>query len=323
MIKKFAMNKFTVTTLCLVLLLMFTFIPSPLSINTQIIQNKDKTVENIVYMLDEDNYVSKITTFYDEKTLEEDIRKKLDILTNGNNDINDFYTLIPKNTKVNSLKIEKDNVYIDFSKEFLSVNKYLEESMIEAIVYTLTEINGINNIYITVDGKELKNLPNSNKEIDYPLTRNIGINKEYDLTSFNNINKTTVFFTKEQGDVTYYVPVTKINNLESEKIDIIIEELKSSINAQNNLNGYLNDNVELVSYEKDNDKMNLVFNNYIFSDNKILESVEYIISESIFENYDVNEVTFSSEDNENIDSITKNGEVNSYQVSNNNSKYNY
>ena len=317
MIKKYALNKIAVATLCLILLGMFYFIPSSANIETNVEENKNKTKENVVYLLDEDNYVSRVTTFYDEKDITEDIKKKLDILINGNEDINEFYPLIPKTTKINSVKVDKDSVYIDFNKDILKVNKYLEESMIESIVYTLTEINGIEKIYITIDQEKLTKLPNSNKELPYPLTRNIGINKEYNITSFDNIDKTTVFFLKENNDESYFVPVTKISNVEAEKIDIIIEELKSSVNAQNNLNGYITDNVELVSFNKTDDKIDLVFNSYIFTDNKILESVEYVISKSIFENYDVNEVTFSSEDKENIDTVKKDDNMNLNNISNN------
>ena len=317
MIKKYALNKIAVATLCLILLLMFYFIPTNPSIETNVDENNNKLKENVVYLLDDDNYVSRITTFYDEKDITEDIKKKIYILINGNDDIDKFYPLIPKETKINSVKVEKDSVYIDFSKEILNVNKYLEESMIESLVYTLTEINGINKIYITIDGEKLTKLPNSNKEIDYPLTRDIGINKEYNLTSFDNIDKTTVFFLKENEDTTYFVPVTKISNVEAEKIDIIIEELKSPINAQNNLNGYISDNLELVSFNKDDNKIDLVFNNYIFTDNKILESVEYVISKSIFENYDVDEINFSSEEDKNIDTIKKDDDIDLNNINNN------
>ena len=47
---------------------------------------------------------------------------------------------------LNDVKVEKDAVYLDFSSEILTVNKYIEEEMIEAIVYSVTEINGINSV---------------------------------------------------------------------------------------------------------------------------------------------------------------------------------
>ena len=309
MIRKYAVNKITVTTMCLFLLLMFYLIPIPNNEITPINnENTENKIENIVYLLDEDNYVSRVVSYYDKTTIEDAIRDKIDILTYGLVGYEKFYSLIPKNTKLNSLKVDKDNVYLDFSKELLEVSKYLEEEMIESIVYTLTEINGINNIYITVENEKLDYLPNSKKSVPYPLTKEIGINKEYDIDSFNNINKTTIIFTKTLDNYSYYVPVTKITNKTDEKIDIIIEELKSGVNSQNNLNGFVSENVILEKYDILDDKISLVFNNYIFNDinnNTILEEVKYVISESIFENYDVKEVVFNTKDEKNICNVVK------------------
>lgn len=283
MIKKFALNKIAVSTVCLVLLSMFYFLPTHENINTSIsITNKGK--ENIVYLLDNDNYVSKVISYYDENSIEDLIRKKIEVLTNGSEELNDFKPLIPKNTKINSLKIEKDNIYIDFSNELLTINKYIEEKMIEAIVYSLTEINGINNIYISVEGKKLD-------DYDYPLTRNIGINKEYDITNLFDLNKITVFFSKKYDDVTYYVPITKVTNDKSSKVEIIIEELKSSVNAQKNLNSNITDDLKLIDYKYKDNEMTLTFNKQIDEHSKIL------IDESINENYDVNKINYEVKNN--------------------------
>ena len=308
MIKKYLKNKIVVYTLILILLCLFYFIPTGETFEIEI-NNDNKTYEsNVVYLLDDDNYVSQVITYFDSASIEENIKSKINVLIDGDNKLSSFYPLIPKTTILKNVKVIKDSVYLDFNKEILNVNEYMEESMIESIIYTITETNGINNIYINVDGEPLKELPNSKKELPYPLTRDYGINKKYDLTSFNDIDKTTIFFAKSNEEFTYYVPVTKISNTSSDKIDIIIEELKSPVNSQDNLNSYINNNVKLVSKEINNDKINLVFNNYIFCDinNKtILEEVKYIISESIFENYNVKEVSFSTENDKNIELMVK------------------
>jgi len=308
MIKKYIKNKIVLYTLILILLGLFYFFPTGESFEMEII-NDNKTYEsNVVYLLDDDNYVSQVITYFDNTSIKEDIKAKIDVLIHGDNNLSKFYSLIPKTTILKNIKVDKDSVYLDFNKEILTVNEYVEESMIEAIVYTLTETNGINNVYINVDGNPLKELPNSKEELPYPLTREFGINKKYDLTSFNDIDSTTIFFAKTSEDLTYYVPVTKISNTSSDKIDIIIEELKSVVNAQDNLNSYISNNVKLVSSEINNDKMNLVFNDYIFSDaskKTILEEVKYLLSESVFENYSVKEVIISTENDKNIDRVVK------------------
>ena len=122
------------------------------------------------------------------------------------------------------------------------------------------------------------------------------------------VGAVNLHYSDKYDDISYYVPVTKVMNSESEKIDIIIEELKSSVNSQNNFKSYISDNLELVNYTHDESKMSLVFNNYIFNDfdsKNVLEEVKYIIASSVFENYNVNEVVFNTESEENIADILK------------------
>lgn len=308
MIKKYAMNKIFVSTLIFGLLLLFYLVPSP-SFEVEINEEDDnKEFENVVYLLDDDNYVSRVISYYDETDIDKVIRNKINILINGDKNLDNFYSLIPKKTILKDISVNKDNVYLNFSKEFLNVNKYIEESMVESIVYTLTEINGINNVYINVDGEKLVMLPNSKKVIPYPLTRSFGINKKYDLDSLNDIDKTIVYFVKKNDSGEYYVPITKVSNLSSSKIDIIIDELKSTVNAQDNLSSFISDNVVLEENKIIDDKINLVFNEYIFSDSSkktILEEVKYVVSQSIFDNLDVKEVIFSTKEHNNIVSIKK------------------
>lgn len=308
MIKKYAMNKIFVSTLIFGLLLLFYLVPSP-SFEVEINEKDDnKEYENVVYLLDDDNYVSRVISYYDETDIDKVIRNKINILINGDKNLDNFYSLIPKKTILKDISVNKDNVYLNFSKEFLNVNKYIEESMVESIVYTLTEINGINNVYINIDGEKFVMLPNSKKVIPYPLTRSFGINKKYDLDSLNDIDKTIVYFVKKNDSGEYYVPITKVSNLSSSKIDIIIDELKSTVNAQDNLSSFISDNVVLEENKIIDDKIDLVFNEYIFSDSSkktILEEVKYVVSQSIFDNLDVKEVIFSTKEHNNIVSIKK------------------
>ena len=294
-IKRYFINKIVVYTLCLFLIILFYFVPTKEEVKYNVVEQKDLK-ESVVYLLDNDEYLSRVILYYDNKTIESEINNIINILINGSDEYSFFHPLIPKNTKVNSIKIDKDSVYIDFNNKILDVNKYYEEQMIEAIVYSLTEINGINNIYISVNGKRLDKLPNSKISLPYPLTRKYGINKEYDLNSLFGVNKTTIYFSKNVDDYSYYVPVTKINNDKSDKIQIIISELKSSVNSVNNLNSYLDDKTKLIDYNISDKSIELVFNDYLFSDKKVLESVEYIISSSIFENYEVDKLIINNSD---------------------------
>ena len=308
MIKKYTINKICVTSVSLFLILMFYLVPSTPESEVKIDKSIGDKKEVVVYLMDKDYYLGRMIEYASYDNIVDLVNKKLDILINGSDELNSFSPIIPKNTKVNSIKVDKNNIYIDFSKDILNVSKYNEELMIESIIYTITDINGIDNIYLSINKEPLKILPKSNKEIPYPLNRGYGINKKYDLDSLNNITKTTVYFNKSYDDIEYLVPITKVMNTTSEKIDIIIEELKSIVNAQYNLNSYIPNNLEVVSHEVNDDKMNLIFNEFILDKEKlvVLEEVKYAIAQSIFDNYNVKEVVFSTKEKNNIATITKN-----------------
>lgn len=308
MIKKYTINKICVTSVSLFLILMFYLVPSTPESEVKIDKSIGDKKEVVVYLMDKDYYLGRMIEYASYDNIVDLVNKKLDILINGSDELNSFSPIIPRNTKVNSIKVDKNNIYIDFSKDILNVSKYNEELMIESIIYTITDINGIDNIYLSINKEPLKILPKSNKEIPYPLNRGYGINKKYDLDSLNNITKTTVYFNKSYDDVEYLVPITKVMNTTSEKIDIIIEELKSIVNAQYNLNSYIPNNLEVVSHDVNDDKMNLIFNEFILDKEKlvVLEEVKYAISQSVFDNYNVKEVVFSTKEKNNIATITKN-----------------
>ena len=196
----------------------------------------------------------------------------------------------------------KDNLCtIDFSKEFLSISASLEEKLIEAVVYTLTSESEITEVIIKVEGSILERLPNSNKLLPNKFDRSYGINKEYDINSLYDLTKTTIYYVGEDEGDTYYVPVTKINNDNSEKISIIVNELKSSLLYQSNLGSYLSSKATLEDYKVEEEVMKLTFNDKIFDsmyDKNILEEVVYTIGKSVKENYSVSKVIFYVDDKE-------------------------
>ena len=174
--------------------------------------------------------------------------------------------------------------------------------MIEAIVYTITSVDGVDKVIIYVDGDILTKLPKTGLNLPSTLDRSYGINKTFDFTKANDIHQVTVYYLNKHNENYYYVPVTKYLNDNRDKIKIIIDELATSNAYNTNLLSYLNSNVELLAVHENADILELTFNSYIFDDvaNKdILEEVIYTICLSIKDNYDVKEVVFQME-NESI-----------------------
>ena len=171
----------------------------------------------------------------------------------------------PDDTKLISTNFENNLLKVNFSKELLNINKEYEEKMIEALVYSLTSIEGVNNIIIYVDGSVLSKLPQTGKILPSTLNRDFGINKEYDLQSLNDINSVTIYSVDSYNDEYYYVPVTKYMNDNRDKIRIVIDELTSSPIYNTNLMSFLNSNTRLLEVEQTVDALDLTFNSYIFN----------------------------------------------------------
>ena len=219
-----------------------------------------------------------------------------------------FQSILPNDTEILSVELVDDIIKVNFSKNLLEIKEELEEKMIEAIVYTLTNIDGVNKVIIYVEGDILSQLPKTKIHLPGTLDRSYGINKEYNIESFKNVNSVTVYYVSKYNDNTYYVPVTKYLNDDREKIKIIIDELASAPLYNTNLMSYLNGNISLLATEQELDSLSLVFNNYLFNDansKNILEEVIYSISLSVGDNYDVQEVIFEVNDEEIYKSVIK------------------
>ena len=309
MLRKMMYRKIIVSSSLLLVILMLYLIPT----NKQEIDIPNQTLEyiypndlEVIYLLDDNDYlsrtqisasnkdlISKATDLIEALTID---GKKKDIISSG------FKALLPKNTKVLNIELKDGILTINFSKEFNNIDKEYEEKIIEALTYTLTSVEGIDKIQILVESNKLIQLQNSKKTLPEYLDKDYGINKQYELTSLNDILSYTIYYVNNYNNESYYTPVTKyINSEEQDKVKIIIDELSTSITYETNLMSYLDTNVKLLDYEIIDDKVKLNFNNLILSDitsNVILEEVIYTIGLSLCDELDVEEVIFHVENQE-------------------------
>lgn len=303
MLKRKALRKIIITTFSFITVFVICIIPDKLNskdnyldpeINIEYVTNLGT---NEIYLLGPNKYLVKTNILLNEDNLNTKIRGIIDYLTvqKSSRVPTGLSGIIPSTTKLNNIEINDKIVMLDFSSDLLNVNKEFEERVIEAITYSLINIDGIEGVTIKVDGNLLSELPQTKKTIPEVLTREFGINKVFDIYSLNDIQKVVLYYIDEISNNSYYVPVTKYLNDDREKINIIIDNLSSSYIYETSLMSLLNQDTELISYEIENEIMTLNFNNSIFTNNKLLEEVTYTISESIFENYDVKSVIFQVE----------------------------
>ena len=312
MLRKKALRKIFITTMSLFIIMTIYLIPlteKTLETNLEFEYITD-LANSSIYLLDDNNYLVKTKVLLDNEKIEDNIKSIINNLTitNESKFPDQLKAIIPKNTKLKTITVDNDLVTLDFSKELLNIDEGLSVKLIEAIVYSITELDNVIKVNIEVDSLPLETYPNSNKKITLPLTRDIGINNEYTYNTLDNITKVVIFYGEDIDEDIYYVPVTKYinNNDNKDKIDIIVEELTTSYIYEDNLRSILNENVELIDKEiVDSDLFILNFNSALFDSNSILkEEVLYTLSYSVFANYDVNTISFEV-DNKEIKTITK------------------
>ena len=315
MIKRTIKKRIIIASIALLILLITYMFPNNYESN-----NINQTLSYIepnkstIFLLDNQNMIARTSTII--KNNKDAISKAKEIINSliigsDNSKYNPagFKSVIPENTKINSIDLNDGILKINFSEEFLKVDSKTSEKVIEALIYSLTEIKDIKGIMIFVNNELLTKLPNSNKSLPEILDRKYGINKVYDINDIKNTTKTTIYYLSEYENIKYFTPVTFINNDSKDKIEVIIEKLKSSPINQTNLMSYLASSAELLDYEITEQTVSLSFNNYIFSefnDKNILEEVKYTIGLSVLDNYEVDNVVFNV-NNEKITDFSING----------------
>ena len=243
--------------------------------------SKDKVNEEIIYTLNSDNYISKTSVYVSKVlSLEDRVREKLEIMVKDNDKnvlLPSYYKpILPQNTRVLDVVVEDCLIKVYFSKELNNINKEQSEKMIEAIVYTVTDEN-ILGIEIYVNGQMLKYVPNTKKVLPTILTKDIGINKSYDINASNDISKVVMMYYTNDNDNYYEVPVTKYVNDDREKLEIIFDEF-----------GKMSDDKSLISMMEGINVLDysILDDRIVIDVNKVLNKEEQnLVFKSIFSNY--------------------------------------
>ena len=295
MLKRHAIKRIIISTGALLIFFLIYFFPNQnnFSIPEEVIYIDELTLP--LYTIDQNNYVARTNIIKKEN---DDINYIINVLTKGSINSNylpsNFYSPIPKGTKLIDYSLNDGLLKLNFSKELLNVTEEDEEKMIESLIYSLCELDNVKNIMIFVENEKLNELPNSKIKLPTTLDKSYGINKVYDIKNFKDTTKTTIYYLSKYENDFYYVPISKITNSDEKNyVEIIVNELKTSPIYENNLLSYLNASYELESYEILENSITLSFNNNLIAsleDKDLVEKVKYSISLSLRDTYNLDNI---------------------------------
>ena len=294
MIKLFTFRKIAISTLLLLVAFLLYNYPEELNEDVTI---KDSTMINI-YLVDFNGYVA-MTKVASSLNFEDALYTIIDSLTIGNDNLPDgFSGVLPVNTKLLSYSLDGDLLKVNFSKELLNVSIDTEEDMMESLVYSLTLLENVDKVMIFVEGDKLNELPNSHRRLDLYLDRNYGINKIVDISSLSSTKMVTVYYLDNSDS--YYIPVSYVVNDAQDKIQIIVNSLKTNKFNSSNLSSHLDYQVELMNYEATEEEFLLNFNDSLLDsiyNGELKEEVKYALSYSIYDTFGIESVVFEVNSN--------------------------
>ncbi|MGO4888620.1 GerMN domain-containing protein [Anaerobacillus sp. MEB173] len=179
-----------------------------------------------------------------------------------------FQAVLPPGTEVLGVNMKEDGLIVaDFSEQFKDYRPEDEKKILQAVTWTLTQFDGVEKVEIWINGYQQETMPVNGTPISDGVSRADGINIESDrVVDLVNSKGVTLYFLAQNGDNTYYVPVTRrINGNEDEKVAVVKELLKGP-SSHSNLLTDIRSGVKLLdepSYE--NGIVSLNFNENILN----------------------------------------------------------
>ncbi len=185
-----------------------------------------------------------------------------DMLPNG------FRAVLPAGTEVD-VDLKEDGIAVaDFSNEFSNYDPSQEKQVLEAITFTLTQFENVDSVQIRINGHKQDMMPVSGTPIGEGVSRANGINIETgDVTDVVNSRGVTLYFLAQNGENSYYVPVTRRVSLGEDTLTSAVNELLKGPAHQSDLLTDFRQGVALLDepmYE--NGTLTLNFNESILSE---------------------------------------------------------
>ncbi|HHY72793.1 MAG TPA: sporulation protein [Bacillus bacterium] len=210
----------------------------------------EQTVSRELYLLDKNGFVVPQTLPLPKTN--EVAKQALEYLVEGGpiSELlpNGFRAILPAGTMVNGVNLQKDGtLVVDFSKEFSNYNAEDELKILQALTYTLTQFDTVNKVKIQINGYDQTNMPVNGTPINEGTSRANGINFDNgEVVDVVNSKAVTLYFLGQNGDNTYFVPVTRRIGKNDDAYEATVKELIKGPNVVSGLYTELHKDIALL-----------------------------------------------------------------------------
>lgn len=191
-------------------------------------ENDEKYVKSVVFK-DQDNDLIPISVnFNSQVELEADIRNRIELMKSNDLIHYGLYPILNENLSVQSIQVDDNVLTIDFNDELYD-NQTLD--LLEALTYTMTDYEDINQLKITINGEKITYLPNSTIPLN-TLTKDLGLNNFEETSALlHQTIPVMVYHQKQVNQFLYYVPTT-IRLDENESLKSQVQTILNYVQSQ-------------------------------------------------------------------------------------------
>ncbi|MBB6511988.1 germination protein M [Gracilibacillus halotolerans] len=197
---------------------------------------------------------------------------------------NGFQAVLPSGTDVISLNLdESGTLVLDLSEEFANYEAENEKKILEAMTFTLTQFENVNNIKIWINGQEQQTMPVNGTPLTEGYSRANGINVHVaDAVDFMESKAATLYFPMQaNNEEVYFVPVTQHVPLNQDnELHSIVQALLEGPAFDLPLEKYINTGAQLASEPLLNSDGTLSLQ---FNENILANSEKGVIADEVME----------------------------------------
>ncbi|WP_050635624.1 GerMN domain-containing protein [Candidatus Stoquefichus sp. SB1] len=241
-------------------------------------ESQDVYLKTVVFK-DSDNELIPISiNFHSQVELEEEVRNCIDFMKSEELIAYGLYPVLSKDLEVESIQVKNKILTINFNDQLYSNQDALD--IIEALTFTMTDNQDIQQLKLQIQGKDVSYLPNSTIPLS-SLTHDLGLNNFEDAsTLLHQTIPVMVYNQKIINQYSYYVPTT-----------IRIDENESLKSQVQTILSYVQSKIHLIDAKLDNGLLTIDIDSNVLLDNeKIDQSLEDLIVLSLSSLKDVEDV---------------------------------
>lgn len=226
-------------------------------------QESHEDIDQDIYLMDvvfkdlQGDLIPVKINFYNEVDIEESVRNRVTLMQTEDLIPYGLYPVLSHELKIQDIHIDNEILTIDFNNELYN-NHPLD--LLEALTFTLTDYDEIQQLQLTIDGEFIQYLPNSTIPLT-SLTQNLGLNNfEETAPLLHQTIPVMVYQNKTIQDFQFYVPTT-----------IRVDENESLFSQVQTILSYIESKIHLIDVKLQDKTLIIHLDSNILLDNETID----------------------------------------------------